>query len=99
MVMVAKWTGQLVHRRGLHLEHFMIMVHESAPSTKVASVESTCVCSAPWIRCGGQREDRKVSIASRLSPIEVLDLEGRSVALGSYWKEKPVVLVFIRHFG
>jgi len=48
---------------------------------------------------GGQKEDRKVSIASRLSPIKVLDPEGRSIELGSYWKEKPVVLVFIRHFG
>ena len=40
-----------------------------------------------------------MSIASKLLPIKVLDPEGRSVALGSYWKEKPVVLVFIRHFG
>jgi hypothetical protein len=75
------------------------MVHKSVTSTKVASVESTCVYSAPWIKCSGQKEGRKVSIASRLSPIKVLDPEGRSIALGSYWEEKPVVLVFIRHFG
>ena len=40
-----------------------------------------------------------MNIASRLAPIKVLDPEGRSIALGSYWKNKPVVLVFIRHFG
>ena len=40
-----------------------------------------------------------MSIASKLSSIEVLDPEGRSVALGRFWQERPVVLVFIRHFG
>ena len=40
-----------------------------------------------------------MSIGSRLSPIKVLDPEGRSIETGSYWKEKPVVFVFIRHFG
>jgi hypothetical protein len=40
-----------------------------------------------------------MNIPSRLSSIEVLDPEGRSVALGRFWQDKPVVLVFIRHFG
>jgi hypothetical protein len=44
-------------------------------------------------------EDQRMSIAARLSPIKVLDPEGRSIALGNYWQENPVVLVFIRHFG
>jgi hypothetical protein len=35
MVMVGKWTGELVHQRGLKLELFLIMVHKSTPSTKV----------------------------------------------------------------
>ena len=38
-------------------------------------------------------------VADRLAPIEVLDPEGRSVRLGDQWRDKPVVLVFIRHFG
>ena len=40
-----------------------------------------------------------MSFASGLSSQEVLDPEGRKVKLGDYWKENPVVLVFIRHFG
>jgi hypothetical protein len=29
----------------------------------------------------------------------VLDTTGKTVQLGNTWQEKPVVLVFIRHFG
>lgn len=29
----------------------------------------------------------------------VLDTTGKTVQLGSTWQEKPIVLVFIRHFG
>ncbi|MBI4853090.1 MAG: hypothetical protein HY819_14965 [Acidobacteria bacterium] len=29
----------------------------------------------------------------------VSDIEGKSFQLGNTWQEKPVVLVFIRHFG
>lgn len=36
---------------------------------------------------------------SRLSPIELSsDLEQRT-RLGDLWRDQPVVLVFIRHFG
>lgn len=38
-------------------------------------------------------------VADRLASIEVLDPEGRSEKLGDQWRDKPVVLVFIRHFG
>jgi hypothetical protein len=38
-------------------------------------------------------------LASRLSAIELSDWEGRRVRLGSLWRDRPVVLVFIRHFG
>ena len=31
--------------------------------------------------------------------LEVEDLEGRLVRLGSLWKSRPVVVVFLRHFG
>jgi hypothetical protein len=44
-----------------------------------------------------------VKLASRLAPIELalVDAGGstRAVALGSFWADRPVVLVFIRHFG
>jgi len=35
----------------------------------------------------------------RLAQIELEDIRGRSQALGETWREQPVVLVFIRHFG
>ena len=38
-------------------------------------------------------------ISTRLSPIELSDWSGAPTRLGSLWQERPVVLVFIRHFG
>jgi hypothetical protein len=29
----------------------------------------------------------------------IRDLDGRSLPLGELWSERPVVLVFLRHFG
>jgi hypothetical protein len=40
-----------------------------------------------------------VGLAQRLEDVEVVDAEGRAVRLGEAWRERPVVLVFIRHFG
>ncbi len=40
-----------------------------------------------------------MTAADRLAPLTVLDLEGTPVALGALWAERPVVLVFVRHFG
>ena len=37
--------------------------------------------------------------ATKLSGIELADWRGEAVRLGSLWEERPVVLVFIRHFG
>ena len=37
--------------------------------------------------------------ADALSSVEVLDLDGQPVKLGTLWRERPVVLTFIRHFG
>ncbi len=34
-----------------------------------------------------------------LGDLSVLDLDGRSVRLGELWRERPIVLVFVRHFG
>jgi hypothetical protein len=42
-------------------------------------------------------------IAARLAPIELSrlrpDAGTEPAALGSFWEERPVVLVFLRHFG
>jgi len=40
-----------------------------------------------------------MNIASRLSSIEVFDPKGRPVELGHLGGDRPVVLVFVRHFG
>ncbi len=38
-------------------------------------------------------------VARRLSNIELLDWQGAPRRLETFWKERPIVLVFIRHFG
>lgn len=40
-----------------------------------------------------------MTLADRLAPLTVLDLEGRPTPLGELWRDRPVVLVYIRHFG
>ncbi len=37
--------------------------------------------------------------AARLAALQLSDWQGEPVRLGSFWQRKPVVLVFIRHFG
>jgi hypothetical protein len=37
--------------------------------------------------------------ATKLAGIELADWRGEPVRLGTLWQERPVVLVFIRHFG
>jgi hypothetical protein len=41
----------------------------------------------------------RVRISTRLAGIELEDWQRRPVALGTLWKKRPVLLVFIRHFG
>jgi hypothetical protein len=38
-------------------------------------------------------------VARRLSQIELGDWQSVPKRLGKFWKERPIVLVFIRHFG
>jgi hypothetical protein len=38
-------------------------------------------------------------VATKLAAIELDDWSGERRRLGAYWQERPVVLVFIRHFG
>lgn len=37
--------------------------------------------------------------ATKLAGLELSDWQGTRNRLGSYWADRPVVLVFIRHFG
>jgi len=39
------------------------------------------------------------TLAGRLARLMVLDGDGRAVALGGFWADRPVVLAFVRHFG
>jgi hypothetical protein len=34
-----------------------------------------------------------------IEDIELLDVDGRPVRLGSLWEDGPVVLVWLRHYG
>jgi hypothetical protein len=40
-----------------------------------------------------------VRVATRLAAIELSDWRGQITPLGELWRERPVVLVFLRHFG
>jgi hypothetical protein len=40
-----------------------------------------------------------MQLTTRLSGIELSDRTGAQVRLGSFWQDRPIVLVFIRHFG
>lgn len=31
--------------------------------------------------------------------VEVLNSDGRSVALSTYWRQRPGLLAFLRHYG
>ena len=37
--------------------------------------------------------------AAALTPIELVDSDGRTVRLGALWQSGPAVLVFLRHYG
>lgn len=38
-------------------------------------------------------------IAEELASVVVLDVDAQPVRLGALWAERPVILVFVRHFG
>jgi len=50
-------------------------------------------------RASKRYADRVLTRADDLAKLEVLDEAGKPVELGSLWRERPVVLVFVRHFG
>ena len=37
--------------------------------------------------------------ATALAALEILDEEGRSRRVADLWAQRPVVLLFVRHFG
>jgi hypothetical protein len=39
------------------------------------------------------------SFSGRLAGISLPDPDGRQVQLGSLWKDRPAVVVFLRHYG
>ena len=41
----------------------------------------------------------RTSRVRQLSRIELPDWQGATQKLGTLWEERPIVLVFIRHFG
>lgn len=40
-----------------------------------------------------------MTFSTRVGAIELSDWQGERVRLDTLWRERPVVLVFIRHFG
>lgn len=40
-----------------------------------------------------------LSRADDLAPLTVLDEQGQTHELGSLWRDRPAILVFVRHFG
>jgi hypothetical protein len=40
-----------------------------------------------------------MSVATKLEPLEVLDVDGNPQRLGDLWSGRRLVLVFVRHFG
>jgi hypothetical protein len=39
------------------------------------------------------------TVPAALAACEVTDEDGKNVRLESLWRDKPVVLVWVRHFG
>jgi hypothetical protein len=60
------------------------------------------VCPAMAGFLGAARSKQKAhppDDASGLADLVVKDLDGNDVRLGSLWKDGPVVVVWLRHYG
>lgn len=55
--------------------------------------------SGPTTSPSDRYEEYAMRVTTRLSSIELENVEGESIRLGALWQDKTVVLVFIRHFG
>jgi hypothetical protein len=45
------------------------------------------------------RTPRAPADTSAIDDIELLDVDGNSVRLGSLWADEPVLAIWIRHYG
>ena len=56
------------------------------------------ICLLPLTGAAFSGKDEAI-LPAAVGASTVLDTEGHPVKLGDNWQNKPVVLVFIRHFG
>lgn len=40
-----------------------------------------------------------IDVGERAPDVTVLDANDREVELSSYWRDRPAILAFLRHFG
>jgi hypothetical protein len=52
-----------------------------------------------WTERAARLPSEPMRTATKLAGLELSDWRGEVVRLGSLWAERPVVLLFIRHFG
>ena len=57
------------------------------------------LCLLPISALAKSGEEKKSDLATAVGACTVLDTEGQAAKLGDTWQSKPVVLVFVRHFG
>jgi hypothetical protein len=46
-----------------------------------------------------ERQNPPAKVLAALAEVELPDLKGRPVRLGSLWESSPAALVFLRHYG
>ena len=58
-------------------------------------------CTAGYCSCHGNRERayHYTSMTAALGKLTVQDEQGRPVEVSSLWRDKTIVLAFVRHFG
>jgi len=50
---------------------------------------------------GGWRKspEGKMNVEPALADVEVKDVQGNPVRVGSLWADRPAVVIWVRHFG
>jgi hypothetical protein len=66
------------------------------PTSRLPASAASASASAS---SGASGAARAGGVAARIGALEVLDLRGGSVELATLWRSRPVVLVFLRHYG
>ncbi|HEV3231140.1 MAG TPA: hypothetical protein VG245_02675 [Candidatus Dormibacteraeota bacterium] len=44
-------------------------------------------------------QDPPAPVIEALGEVELPNLEGRAVRVGTLWEERPAALIFLRHYG